>query len=167
MSNYAIVENGIVTNIVTWDGDAEKWSAPDGAIAVAISGEVPVCIGWTYADGTFSDPDAPPAPTAEEIAAQQAQAFQSTCTFALQQMLDSLARAWGYDSIVSAASYATSSNAQFAAEAKTLIDWRDAVWSWGYAYLADIQSGKQKMPASVDALLAKAPAAPDRPGVTS
>ena len=53
-------------------------------------------------------------------------------TAAVQQALDKGALAWGYDSIVSAASYSSSSNPQYAADAKALIDWRDATWAWAY-----------------------------------
>lgn len=51
MSNlYAIVEEGVVTNIVVWDGESE-WDAPEGAkVVLAGSGAE---IGGTYDGESF------------------------------------------------------------------------------------------------------------------
>ena len=62
MSVYAIVENGSVTNIVEWDGEAE-WS-PDAGEAVLVDGSVG--IGWSYSDSTFTAPLVP-TPSREEL----------------------------------------------------------------------------------------------------
>lgn len=53
MSNtYAVVEKGIVTNIVAWDGESE-WS-PETGTAVLVKG---ACgIGWRYDGKTFIAP---------------------------------------------------------------------------------------------------------------
>jgi len=67
---YAIIENGLVTNVVV--ADAEIASA-NGWIDCPVAGP-----GWTYADGVFTAPvvvepepiPAPPAPTKEELLAQ-------------------------------------------------------------------------------------------------
>lgn len=59
----------------------------------------------------------------------------------ITQWLDRVVRAKGYDSIVSCASYATSSDATFRAEAQAAIAWRDAMYRRGYEILADIQEG--------------------------
>jgi len=42
----------------------------------------------------------------------------------------------GYDSSASLASYATSKNAQWAAESQAFVDWRDAVWSAAFSLMA-------------------------------
>lgn len=55
--------------------------------------------------------------------------------------LDSVVQAKGYDSIVSCASYASSSDDTFRAEAQAAIAWRDAVYRRGYEILADIPNG--------------------------
>ena len=60
----------------------------------------------------------------------------------IQQVLDTGAKKWGYDSIAAAASYATSSNAQYAADAKALIDWRDTVWAWAIAKFPSVTPGE-------------------------
>jgi len=52
--------------------------------------------------------------------------------------LDRVVRAKGYDSIVSCASYATSSDATFRAEAQAAIAWRDAVYRRGYELFAGL-----------------------------
>lgn len=68
MARYAIVENGIVTNIAT--GDAE-WAAKVDAVQ---SDEAQ--IGWRYENGVFTDPTpatAPPPARIVRITAVQAE----------------------------------------------------------------------------------------------
>lgn len=52
------------------------------------------------------------------------------------------AQSWGYDDIVSAVSYITSTNPQYVAEAKALIEWRDKVWAWAIPALASVTPGE-------------------------
>lgn len=59
----------------------------------------------------------------------------------LSAWLDEVVQGRGYDSIVSCASYATSTNATFRAEAEAAIAWRDAVYATGYDLLNDIPAG--------------------------
>ena len=54
ISSYAIVESGIVSNIVLWDGTSE-WDAPEGAHVVPIADGTLVCLGYMY-DGTKFSP---------------------------------------------------------------------------------------------------------------
>lgn len=54
ISSYAIVESGIVANVVLWDGTSE-WNPPSGAEVVQVPAETLVCIGYTY-DGTKFSP---------------------------------------------------------------------------------------------------------------
>lgn len=56
MSRYAIIENGIVTNIVLWDGQAE-WS--NSAFATPIPAGQNVGIGSTYDGTTWTAPPGP------------------------------------------------------------------------------------------------------------
>ena len=60
----------------------------------------------------------------------------------ITSILDQGAKAWGYDSIVSAASYASSANAQYVADAKALIGWRDSVWSWAIPLFPSVTIGE-------------------------
>lgn len=55
---HAIIRNGIVENVILWDGEA-NWSPPPGSVAVQCPAHVG--IGWTYDGSEF----APPAPDAE------------------------------------------------------------------------------------------------------
>ena len=83
-------------------------------------------ISWLYLDANLnviaatSDPSIPPAPTIQQIIA--------TLEAAVQTYIDSIAQKKGYDNGVSCASYDSSTNATFAADAKTFIAWRDSVW---------------------------------------
>jgi hypothetical protein len=66
-NRYAIIENGIVSNVVI--ADAETATA-NGWIECTNAGP-----GWTYADGVFTapvvvEPTPTPAPTKEELLAQ-------------------------------------------------------------------------------------------------
>lgn len=59
----------------------------------------------------------------------------------ITRWLDSVVQAKGYDNIVSCASYASSSDDTFRAEAQAAIAWRDAVYRRGYEILANIPDG--------------------------
>lgn len=65
MSTYAIVENGVVTNVIEWDGETE-W-VPDAGVAVLTDGTVG--IGWSYAGSKFTAPPVPEPSPAELVAA--------------------------------------------------------------------------------------------------
>lgn len=112
---------------------------------------------------TSLQPYVVPAPTSAEIAAQQAAQLTSQCEAAAQSSLDSLARSWGYDNIVSAASYANSTVAQYKAEAAALVAWRDATWQAAESLEAQIAAGTAQAPATVASFVALLPAAPSRP----
>jgi hypothetical protein len=66
---YAIIENGLVTNVVLADAE---FAAEQGWIICPDAGP-----GWTYADGVFTAPvvvapEPVPAPTKEQLMAQLA-----------------------------------------------------------------------------------------------
>lgn len=66
---------------------------------------------------------------------------------AIQAELDRQAQAKGYDSILSACSYAAqASNAPFQAEGTAFLEWRSDVWSQAYAFLAKVQAGTEALP---------------------
>ncbi|QNB10899.1 hypothetical protein G5S35_04470 [Paraburkholderia tropica] len=53
---YALVKDGIVVNIVVWDGSA-SWSPPEDTTAVEVTEQSgPAYIGGTYSNGLFSTP---------------------------------------------------------------------------------------------------------------
>lgn len=59
--NYALIEAGVVTNVIVWDGKS-GWAPPAGVQAVAVPADVPVCPGYTYKGGKFAAPPAPAQP---------------------------------------------------------------------------------------------------------
>jgi hypothetical protein len=57
--NYAIVESGVVVNVVIWDGQT-TWQPPSGANVVQIPDGAYVGIGSTYDGTNFGPPTQPP-----------------------------------------------------------------------------------------------------------
>lgn len=93
-------------------------------------------------------PPPPPPPTLDAIRYAVVQA--------VQEHLDAVARSRGYDSILSLCSYATSSVPTFASEGQAGVAWRDAVWSYCNAGLAEVQAGTRPIP-TIEELLAELP----------
>ena len=91
----------------------------------------------------------PPPPTAEQIIVQYAAA--------VQQHLDAFAKSRGYDGIMSAATYATSTVPKFAAEGQYAVEARDATWAKCYEILAAVESSSRTMP-TLGELIAELPA---------
>lgn len=60
---YVIIRDGIVENVVQWDGDVNKWQPPEGTQAIAYSGRVSP--GWAWVNGAPVEPPAPAVPLAE------------------------------------------------------------------------------------------------------
>lgn len=52
MSNYALIKNSIVENVVVWDGSGNIF---DDYITVNID-DIPTGIGWTYDGEVFTPP---------------------------------------------------------------------------------------------------------------
>ncbi|NTG19995.1 hypothetical protein G6L00_06005 [Agrobacterium rhizogenes] len=73
-------------------------------------------------------------------------------TAAIAGMLDAKAKERRYDNAVSIATYAGSSNAQWAAEAQAFVAWRDQVWGYCYAELDKVQNGERQQPSVSDFL---------------
>lgn len=90
-------------------------------------------------DGNTPEPaDAPPPPTAEQIVAGYVAAVQSR--------LDDFAKTRGYDGILSAATYATSTVPKFASEGQHAVNVRDATWAKCYEVLGEVQTGDRPFP---------------------
>ena len=70
MAHYAVVKNGVVENMVVWDG-VTAFSVPDSEL---IEATADTRIGGTY-DGAFHFVEpTPPLSTAEQVAAAEARA---------------------------------------------------------------------------------------------
>lgn len=83
--------------------------------------------------------------------------LQAACVAAIDSKLESTAKAKSYDSALSCASYASSTNATWKAESQAFIDWRDAVWNYAYLILDEVQRGVIPAP-TVEAFIAGMPA---------
>lgn len=77
-------------------------------------------------------------------------AYKNQIVALVQQRLDNFAKTRNYDSILSAATYATSAVPKFAAEGQYAITARDQTWAALYQILADVQAGTRPMPASYE-----------------
>ena len=53
-ASYAVIENGMVVNVIVWDGE-DEFTVPDDLQLIDISdiSEQPG-IGWVYSDGVFT-----------------------------------------------------------------------------------------------------------------
>lgn len=95
---YAVIENGIVVNVIIWDGKAAMgWGGDQSLIQIAQSGggaTAPIPgIGWSYANGVFTPPPSPPL-TPESIAANNlalAQAAYNVATSKITALNEQIA----------------------------------------------------------------------------
>ena len=82
----------------------------------------------------------------EEETAEYMAALQQQITNKVQQRLDVFANTRNYTGIVSLCTYATSTNAKFAAEGQYGVEARDQTWAKCYEILAEVQSGVRTVP---------------------
>jgi hypothetical protein len=75
----------------------------------------------------------------------------------IQHHLDKGAHARGYDSILSAVSYAVDVNSPFYTEAVAYAQWRSQVWATGFQILAEVEAGTRPVPTDEE-LIALLPA---------
>ena len=93
------------------------------------------------------------AKTEEEIAADAAAKLQKLKTSIIsivQAKLDSFAKEKGYDGILSACTYATSTNDVFKAEGLKAVELRDASWSALYSILEEVEAGTRTVESFAD-----------------
>ncbi len=69
---------------------------------------------------------------------------------AIQESLDTFAQERGYDGILSACTYATSTISKFQQEGQRCVSLRDQTWATSYALLDEVMQGTRPMPASID-----------------
>jgi len=74
----------------------------------------------------------------------------------VQAFMDSKAQKFGYDNILSASSYATSTFPTFKAEGIAFAKWRDDVWLHCFNVLAEWEAGTSKI-TTEDELIASLP----------
>lgn len=125
--------------------------------AVGIDDDLYRSVLYAQADGKRIDAGNDGYPVLVDINSQITQEqFVKKCINLVQALLDSEARKNGYDSILSACSYVSSSVAKFKTEALAFIAWRDAVWSTCYSILDQVESGA-RIPPSLDQLIGEMP----------
>lgn len=83
--------------------------------------------------------------------------LQAAFAAAIQQWLDATAKAFGYDNINTAVSYANSTKDLWQRQALALIAWRDNVWAAAIDLLAQVEAGTTEIPTSDEAVIALMP----------
>jgi len=60
INRYAIVDgDGLVVNVILWDGDQNNWQPPEGTVANLLADDSPVSPGWTWIQGDEYSPPQP------------------------------------------------------------------------------------------------------------
>lgn len=90
------------------------------------------------------------------LKAQRDESTARSIAEGVQKHLDDWAKARGYDSILSACSYAASKHSVFGAEGLAAVTNRDAVWQKCTEVLNDVKTGKRNAP-KLDELIAELP----------
>ena len=90
-------------------------------------------------------------PEPEYTEAEIAEQTKQMALTAVQNMLDNAAKAKGYDSILSACSYAAYPN-PFQAEGQEFVAWRGAVWAKCYEILGEVEAGTRPAPTVAELL---------------
>ena len=86
--------------------------------------------------------------TPQESLAMETDRVKAAFIVATQRRLDTFALTKGYDSILTACTYATSLIPKFAAEGLCAATLRDSTWAALYSLLAEVEAGTKPMPTS-------------------
>jgi hypothetical protein len=92
MANYAVVKNGVVDNMIVWDG-VREFSIPDSELIEATS-DARIGGSWDGNVFTFVEPT-PPEPTAEQVADAENKANAKSKLAALGLSEDEISAAFG------------------------------------------------------------------------
>lgn len=84
-----------------------------------------------------------------DVVARDGAAIIQDLTNAVQNHLDSEARARGYDNIVSACSYAGAAN-PFQSEGTAFVAWRGNVWAACHAVMSEVTAGTRAIPSEAE-----------------
>jgi hypothetical protein len=95
-------------------------------------------LAWLAEGNEPLPPESAPPPTPQQI--------QSQIVAATQDRLDAFAQTRNYGGILSACTYATSTNPKFAAEGQYCVETRDATWAKLYEMLDEVLAGTRPMP---------------------
>ena len=83
MSNYALVKNGVVENVVVWDGKGELFSE---FVTVEMNDDSVASVGWSYDGKEFTLPPEPEK-THEELIAEADAKKQSRLDYASSKIV--------------------------------------------------------------------------------
>jgi len=113
---------------------------------------------------TWKVPDEPKPTEAELLAyglehqrAIEINALSLDLAATIQYLIEQISRSKQYESAVSCASYANSTNETWKIEADTFIAWRDTVWVYAYEQLATYSGNQAPLP-TVEQFIASLPA---------
>lgn len=110
-----------------------------------ISNEIAYKNGCVFVDGNWKVNWIVRQRTQEEVLAYLSELKQEIVS-QVQQRLDNFAKTKGYDSILSACTYANSSTSEFAEEGKYCVSIRDNIWLKLYEILAEVEAGTRPIP---------------------
>jgi hypothetical protein len=136
----SIIKDGVVIATCDYTPDAGELSSRGETIVTGLG-----VVGQTWDGFSFSDPVVTMS-TADKLEAIKA---------AVQAELDSIAKTYGYDSILTAVTYVGSPVVKFNGEAIAFRNWRANCWDTCYTLLAQWQAGQinEMSPTEVVAVL--------------
>lgn len=138
----ALIKDGVVQNLSDTEYppfDGMEWvDCPDDCQPA-----------WAYIDGLFLAPV-----ISEPVLSKQEQLDQFNNR--IQNFIDAKAIEKGYQFGFACATYISSSNTQWAAEAQTFISWRDNVWSLTFEAIEPFELGTGELP-NVDDFISSLP----------
>lgn len=123
-----------------WDGLGgwiERRGQPDELINVLPDWAVQAEYAWTVHHNGVMNPPIPPITVNDFV-------------MAIRTHFSSVAQEKQFDGEVSIATYVTSLNPQWKAEADAFIAWRDSCWEYAYQEFAKFQNGQRPMPPIAD-----------------
>jgi hypothetical protein len=91
-------------------------------------------------------------PTAEEKMQAALAKVSKEFTDVIQNYMDTVVRARGYDGILSLCTYATSTNERFAREGQAGVNFRDACWTLGHQLEDEVLAGERGIPTEQELL---------------
>jgi len=103
--------------------------------------------GWDLIDRPAPEPEPEPEPQLADMLPEDMRRY---LTGVVQRHMDETAQQRNYDGILSLCTYATSTNARFAAEGQAGVEWRDDVWTTCYDLLDSVESGSVVIPTAAE-----------------
>src|SRR5690554_378301 len=151
-----LIKDGVVVNVVELADDAEIVTAEQLAQKIKARENVKKC--WVPPEGHIIGPDGgkigdtwdgekyiePPVETRPLTLEDYERA--------ISRHIDRVAQKRDYRNAEACASYALSTNEQWAAEANVFIAWRDSVWAYVFEQLDRVQNGEREQPTIADLL---------------